>query len=723
MENNKDRFSDYVETFKTHIEESRSEFINAELESEKILQSKIAKNIDFREKIEERLTLRNEKHESVVLKSSEAFDVKLEKSIESHDTKTALIDTSKSKNLLSIESSLEKEKSSLEKTVSVLESNFSKDEKKSLKEIEKSAIKAEAYVVEALVKKTEKDSQQRIKNVNSKLNQSLHIDPYDNDQVKPIIGLLKKNHAALETLITEYESRVLKLEQRVQKEDLVHSSKLTDVRQYALISELKSKLDFDKRIANLEYNIVNEKLKTDERKTNLEHKMNIEKEELRFYEDIQSIKRDRLFQLEKERVTLETSIQKNRAENVKNNFALSNKEHKNLHIYEKALYSTVSAKENLNYKLSLEEIDNRSKQLIERIKLSINELKTSFEFISSKVSSNLKTELIMPTEQIKLIEAKYKTDSNELTKSYNSTIKGLNVKLVVLDPSFDNEKIKEIKLLIEDVDKRYETDTNDLKNDLDNILLAYNSKIDFANNRAEKIISEARILFDAQSELYNKEIEMIKTSADNEKKNAKTLLDSIQSINNTSLDFAKEINELATNQNDDSLKLLVDLSLSNTANANTQKERRDQRNLERFEIRVRAKSNWLKENEAVYNKDVQDLENKLDNYTKMINKKLESEKRDFEKLFKKINDQLNKDVNKIVKEHKKIKASYAKALKDAEHKFNGDIKVIQSEKTGMLNQLNEIAVEFSIEIHEDDYNIFIQKPKKKKIEVEVETIE
>lgn len=700
------KFEDFVEEFKTYVNDSRETFLIAEEESEKVLKTKLEKNIDFRQKIEERLETRLEKHNETIDKSNMVYDEKLRKVTDIHENKLQQIIDSKEKNYQSIQSNLEKEKLKLEKTLHSQEVKYLKDEKKCLSTIEKLEKKAYSYNAENLIHKTEKDAQNRVKEITAALEKSLEIKLDYRDQVLQVINDLKRNQAAFEVLETESTSRVQKLKQRFMQEDLSYESKKANLEQTKLRDELKAIYDLDKVIINYQYNITNEALKTEERKLELEFKIKNDLEELRYYETVQELKRDRLYQLEKEQLALETIHQKDRADNVKNNFALSNKQHKNLFIFEKSVHNSISSRESMSYKLTIEEIDIRTKNLIERFKLSISELKTSLDQISTKIKSNLKTELKMPMEQVKLFESKFKSDEKELTKEYNIKIRDIKGKLVLLDQTFDSDEIKELNVILQDVESKYIKDSKELKEDSERIITAYQNKIDFANDRANKIIVDANSLYEKQLNLYNNEMNLIKENSEQEKRNAKNLLESIKSVNDANLEYLKELNDLAITQNDDISKYLVDLSQSNIDAAQKDNELRDSLILSRFEQRIHVKRDWLSNNEIVYNKSIADLDNKLRDYTNLNNKKLEVEKKDLQRRLQRLNTELKSNLNKLNKEQRKVSKQFEKALKDAELIFSKENKDLLDEQTRLLSVLDLIKQEQNLEISKKAYDIF-----------------
>ncbi len=706
MDNSKVKFEDFVEEFKTYVNDSRETFLIAEEESEKVLKTKLEKNIDFRQKIEERLETRLEKHNETIDKSNMVYDEKLRKVTDIHENKLQQIIDSKEKNYQSIQSNLEKEKLKLEKTLHSQEVKYLKDEKKCLSTIEKLEKKAYSYNAENLIHKTEKDAQNRVKEITAALEKSLEIKLDYRDQVLQVINDLKRNQAAFEVLETESTSRVQKLKQRFMQEDLSYESKKANLEQTKLRDELKAIYDLDKVIINYQYNITNEALKTEERKLELEFKIKNDLEELRYYETVQELKRDRLYQLEKEQLALETIHQKDRADNVKNNFALSNKQHKNLFIFEKSVHNSISSRESMSYKLTIEEIDIRTKNLIERFKLSISELKTSLDQISTKIKSNLKTELKMPMEQVKLFESKFKSDEKELTKEYNIKIRDIKGKLVLLDQTFDSDEIKELNVILQDVESKYIKDSKELKEDSERIITAYQNKIDFANDRANKIIVDANSLYEKQLNLYNNEMNLIKENSEQEKRNAKNLLESIKSVNDANLEYLKELNDLAITQNDDISKYLVDLSQSNIDAAQKDNELRDSLILSRFEQRIHVKRDWLSNNEIVYNKSIADLDNKLRDYTNLNNKKLEVEKKDLQRRLQRLNTELKSNLNKLNKEQRKVSKQFEKALKDAELIFSKENKDLLDEQTRLLSVLDLIKQEQNLEISKKAYDIF-----------------
>jgi hypothetical protein len=698
MDEIKKGFNDYVEEFTEYIEDSRAAFIKAEEESEAVLQSKLAKNRDFAQKIEERYVSRMEKHNEGVIKSKETYDEKTEKSNVVHQDKKNKLDEAHVKTLSVIENKQEKEKIKLEKSLSKLETKFLRNEKNCLTEIEKTNKKAEAYNVENSVNRTEKDAQSKIKNIQNKLQESLKIElEYKQDTIE-VINKLKQNQADTEIQLVEYEARVQKLNDRLQQEELSYEAAITQIEQNSLREELKFNYDLDKNTANFEYDIANEQLKTEERKAVLGHKFAIEEEDFRYYEESQGQKRSRKDQLEKERVELETIIQKDNMDNVKNNFALSNKEHKNLYIYEKALHGLVNDRESTNYKLSIDEIDIRSKQLMERVKIAIGELKSDLDFIVSKVKVNLKTELEMPTKHIKLFETKFKNDQKELTKTYQTRIKEINDKLIHLDPIFDSDEIKELHSIIEDTESRYDFDMKRLERDLSNIVGEFNKKIAYANDRADTIISEAQKLYDKQVSLYNGELDRIKENADTEKKEAKKLLERVQTENKEHLRFVNELNQLAIEQNDINATNLIELSEHNIHFETEQQEKRMAKNLATFEKRVEEKRKSLQKLEHAFRKEVRELESKLENYTHGINKKLEFEKNRVNNYIIKLQAKLKTDISKVTKEHTKLVHSYEKAIKVAEIEYKKKNQILLKQQTTLLEQMQE-------EVKESDYDI------------------
>ena len=706
MENNKERFTDFVEAFKEHVEESNNQFIISEEESGQVLKSKLAKNIDIAEKIDERFEARIEKHEVSIQKSLDSFQEKMEKNITQHEAKLQQLQSAKEKSLQAITNDLEKEKSKLEKALVSLESNFVKEEKKCLSTIEKQEKKAETYNIDPNVSKTEKDLQHQIKNIQQHLSKSLESDLEYSDSIKEVIIKLMKNQASLEKLEVESKARIQKLKHRVQKDELTYEARIANLEQTKLREELKSKFDLDKLIKNYEYSIAQESLKTKERKVELDFKLGNDTEELRFYEHRQELKRDRLYQIEKEHVSYETIHQKDRADKVKNNYALSSKEHKNLFIFEKSLNDKSNARELHNYKLSVEEIDSRSKQLLERVKISIAELKTILDAITTKVKSNLKIELKMPTAQVKIVEEKYKQDNKELEKEYAKTVRDIKGKLVLLDSTFDHEEIKELNTSLQDLESKHKKEVEDLSNDVEKIISAYKNKISYANDRSNKILDEAQKLYDKQLALYNKELSEIKHNAEQEKKRAKELLDNIQASNNGNLTLAKEINDNAVNQNDELVTYLAGLTQANIDSIQSLSDKRNEITLKRFESKIKTKKEWFSKNETTYNNTISELENKLNSFTVMMNKKLDAEKRDVEKYIQKLESQLKSNLQKASKEYNKIDSSYKKAMKDAELVFSKENKNLLDIQTSLREQLNTLANENNVEVDYNDFDIF-----------------
>lgn len=714
LDNSKQKFNDFVDAFNEQVQSSRDAFLSGEAESEKVLLSKLAKNIDFREKIEERLKTRIEKHESSVLKSKETHEEKEIKIKENYNHKLEQLLLSKEKDLLSIESNLEKEKEKHEKELDSLDKQYVRDEKKCMSTIEKEWKKADAYSVENNVNRTEKDAQSKFKNIQNALSKSLSSTTSFTGEVKNLIDQLKNTHADIELAETESKSRFIKLKQRVEKEELVYNANVTKLHQTTQREIIKSQYDLDKVISNYEYNITHENLKTEERKRDLEHKISLDQEEYKHYEEKQMLKKDRDIQLETEHLNLETIIQKDRSDNVKNNFALSNKEHKNLQIYMKAVHDNTKEAITTNYKLALEEVDLRSKHLQERVKIAMNDLKVTLDHLLQKVKTNLKTELKMPNEHIKLVESKHKLDAKELSKMYESKIKQLQDKLVFLDQTFDQEEIKEIKASIVDLENRHQVESSQLERDFNKILQAYQTKITYATERSERIQLEAQNQYDKQVHLYNQELERIKQQTDNEKEQLKSLFDASTLLNKNHLDFSQKMNELATKQNDDLMTDLVELAQSNIDTTQAHAENRNQKTTQRVEARIKAKNEWLKNSELQHQKELKLLESKLAQYKKTIETKISKEKRDVERHIVQLQYKLKRSLASLNRDYKKISHSFEKAMKDAELKYDKSNKKLLNQQALLITQLEALATESNIEVVKEDYDIFFV-PKREKV--------
>lgn len=704
----KEKFSDFVESLNTAVVDSRNELVKIEEENKKVLQSKEEQHLNNHHKIIENLSKRTEKHESSVLKSKTTNKTKIEKNTKAHKTRLKQIDSTKDKHLQSIKNDFKNEKSKLSEGLKTLEKNYLKSESDCQSEIDKLKKKSTAFNVESLVSRSEKKSKNDIKKIQTQLEKSLSKELNYPESILKSIKDIKQIQAQIEINKLEADTRIEKLEYRIKKEELDYQFQIGKFEQNKLREENKLTYDLDKICINYEYNIIHEALKSDQAKVGLDYKTSMIEEKFKNLNDIELITKDRFNQLEDEMIASEAIIQKDFTAKVKNNFDLSDKEHLNLFEFEKALKTAKDYNDLTQYNLSLEEIEQRTKHLISRIKTLCTQLKVDLNALSNKVKSNLKIELNMPEKQIKQINQTYKTESNHIKKQRDLNLQEINSKLALLDSSFDQAEIKKLNLDLEQIEKAYQVDANKLEVKFKEELLAYENKITYANKRADRIIEEATKLYDLQMNLYNEEINAIKETSEHDKNRAKQLWESMKHSNNDLFNAEKEIYDLSINQNKELVSYLVNYSETKLNSKKAESENKKAKNQSEYDRNVIEKNNQVKKNKANHTETLNGLESKLDAYKKGITKKIETEKNDIQRQLGKLDKQLKSDIKEMTQKYHKTQNLFNVAVNDSKADYVKNNKNLEKQQNQLISQVKSMAVNEKVELNTDDYDIYYE---------------
>ncbi len=709
----KEKFSDYGDALSTVLVENKQALKQVLEENNKTIQEKTEKQLEHERKIVETYEKRLEKYEGGVLKTTSTNKSKIEKTTKTHKANQKQIDAKKVKNLQDLQKAFKEEKSKLSDGLKTLEKDYMQDESNCLNEVDKLNKKVTTFNVENLISRSEKKSKNKIKDIQSKLEQSLSKELHYPENILCFINKLKHIQANLEMNKVDYDSRIDKLNNRIKKEDLNYQAEVGAYEQNKLREEIKATYDLDKISINYAYNITHEALKTNQSKIDFDYKIACEQEAFNHFIETEEMGINRHFQLEDEKIALQKIIQNDFVDKIKNNFDLSDNQQQHLFDFEKSIKISKDTQDDTHYKLSIEEIDQRTSNLLKQVNVLTSQLKEDLNTVVHQIKTSLKTELKMPENQIKLINQKYKSDGNKLAKQHEQDMLSIKAQLALLDSTYDQQKIKELKASSEELEQSYQKDAHKLEETYNKELLAYNNKISYANERANKAIEQANNLYESQLSLYNEEIKVIKTNSEVEKNRAKKLSESMKALNNENLQGFQELNDLAITQNIELVAYLTSYSDTLISIEESDVERKKANLQSNHEKQLKLEDELLKKKKAEHQEALKTLDLKLDTYKKMINKKMDLEKKDTQKCLSKLDKELKNDLSSISKKHQKTISLFNVAMKDSESEYTNRNNTLTKEQTQMINQLKALAVKENIVISELDYDIHSDTVQKK----------